>query len=171
MKIVTENDEFFKVIDVLARPKSVIHIATYNLFSGVLDDGRYTNDWKNEKWRNRVGEWLDLVHARDTTVNIKIGKPLFKGCQMDENPQCALHRQEEKWDGRLNQMDKRWPKFTFKIVGLSHVKLILFKHENGDVYSVYGGRNLTDAPLTDISFIDTKQEMYDRLMQVYDQIR
>jgi hypothetical protein len=171
VKIVTSNEEYFKIIKTLARPKSEIRIATYNLFAGVLPDGRYTNDWNKANWHNNVGELLDHIHKMDVKVEIKVGKPLFGTCPLQDNPQCSMHKKEEKWDGRLDQMDKRWPKFTFQIMGLSHAKIILIKHADGKRFSIYGGRNLTDAPLMDLSFVDADPKIYQRLLTVYDTLQ
>jgi len=172
MKIITSNEEFFRFIRLLAKRKGAeVRIASYNLFTGVLDDGRYTNDWSNVKWHNDVGELFDLLYKNGVKVEVKIGKPLFKSCKMQDNPLCALHRQEEKWDGRVSQMDKRWPTFTFHILALSHAKLILIDHKNGNVFSIYGGRNLTDAPLADVSFIDADPEIYSKLLKVYQELK
>jgi hypothetical protein len=171
MKIITSLEEYFKIIKTLARPKAEIRIATYNLFAGVLPDGRYTNDWGKENWHSNVGELLDHLHELDVKVEIKIGKPLFGKCKLQDNVECCMHKKEEKWDDRLGQMDKRWPKFTFQILGISHAKLILFKLEDGRHFSIYGGRNLSDAPLMDLSFVDVDPKIYQKLLKVYETLQ
>jgi hypothetical protein len=171
LRIVSTAAEYFAAIRSLVVQGSDVKIATYNLFTGMLHDGRYMNDWRNPAYHNEVGALFDDLQRAGARVEVKIGKPLFRACPMQDDPRCQMHKQEEKWDGRLVECDKRWPNFTFRILALSHAKLVLIKHPSDLTFSIFGGRNLSDVQLDDLSFISSDARLFARLIAAYDQLK
>jgi hypothetical protein len=165
--IIQETDtEFFGTIHRLVKPRCEVRIATHNLYTGVNVDGQYSNEWLGAE-QNRVGELFDHLHKMDVDVEIKIGIPFVRACQLSDDHRCAMHAQGEKWDTRLQNVDKRWPKFRYKVLANSHAKLVLITPH----HSIFGGRNLSSSDLQDLSFYSDDPALFKKLMDFYERLK
>lgn len=81
MEILETSQSYFNKIKKIIKVDSSVHISTFNIYAGVLDDGRYVNDWGG-KFQNQVGKLFDYMDLRNCKVHIKVGKPRPSKCPL-----------------------------------------------------------------------------------------
>lgn len=180
LTILQTKQSFFNKINSLVKSKASVKIATYNVWAGVLDDGRYTNDWGG-KYKNEVGMLFDNLAMNKCNVIVKVGVPRSGKCELydliglssvedgelpfDSNL-CALAKKDTKWDARFEHMQARWNKFKFEKLTNNHTKLILISPS----HYIIGGRNLADSEDKDLSFYGNDKEMYEKLLSIFEKL-
>lgn len=174
MEILQSKSIFFSKIRHLIKRDAEVNIATYNIFTGILDDGRYTNDWGG-KFFNEVGALFDNLSLKNCKTHIKIGIPRPFKCQLYEEmidsdephnfdaSHCSSVSKSEKWDARFEHIKNRWNRLKFSVVDNSHIKLILVSPN----HYIIGGRNLSNSEDKDLSFYGFNQETYDQLLNIF----
>lgn len=80
-EVITSSEEHFDTIRKCITKNATVKIATYNLYVGVLSDGRYVNDW-GPGYRNEAGLLLDELCRKHCDVTIKVGKPRQAHCPL-----------------------------------------------------------------------------------------
>ena len=177
MEILQSKSLFFSKIRTIIKRNAEVNIATYNIFTGILDDGRYTNDWGG-KFFNEVGALFDNLSLKDCHTHIKIGIPRPFKCQLYEEivesdvnntfdaSHCSSVSKSAKWDSRFEHIKTRWNRIKFSVVDNSHIKLILVSPN----HYIIGGRNLSNSEDKDLSFYDTNQDMYNQLLNIFNKL-
>jgi len=180
IEILVSKQSFFTKINQLIKNKAKVHIATYNVWTGILEDGRYTNDWGG-KYLNEVGMFFDSLMLNNCSVTVKIGVPRGGDCKLYDMIQlseiedgelpfdsgtCALKSKDKKWIRRFEHMEKRWHKFDFQQLENNHTKLILVSPN----HYIIGGRNLSNSEDKDLSFYGSDVETYSKLLRIFDKL-
>lgn len=176
MEILQTRQEYYIKINSLLKKKSEVKIATYNMYAGVLDDGRFVNDWGG-KYFNAVGAMFDIMALKSCDVHIKVGVPRKSECPLagitvfDSNgtkidDDCAISVRNTKWDQRIEATKKRWWRFKFDLIDKSHIKLVLVSPN----HCIFGGRNLSDSEDSDISFYVSDDGIYKQLLDIFNNI-
>lgn len=175
MEIIQTNEEYFKKINSLLEDGLKVYIASFGIYAGVLEDGRYTNEWGRD-YRNEVGLLFDRLSEFDCDTTIKIGKPWKQECPLfdktfiakdsygiDKEVGCSAKEKNRKWFGRYDHVVERWPKINFMLLNNSHVKLILIE----GWHCIFGGRNLSDSNSHDLSFYSKDKTLFKKLKKVW----
>jgi len=177
MEIINSKDEYFRKINNLLKKNSEVKIATFNIYTGVLDDGRFVNDWGG-KFFNNVGALFDTLTLKSCDVHIKVGVPRKSDCPLKNvdvftkdgeliEDDCAVAKKDGKWDKRFEESKKRWKRIKFDTIENSHVKLVLISPN----HCIFGGRNLSDSRDSDLSFYVSDNKLYKELLEIFDGIK
>lgn len=180
LEILQTKQSFFNKINKILKSKAKVHIATYNVWTGVLEDGRYTNDWGG-RYINEVGALFDEMMLNKCDVQVKIGVPRSGKCELFDmihlssqedgelpfNAElCSISQKDKKWDKRFEHMQNRWHKFKFHQLDNNHTKLVLISPN----HYIIGGRNLSNSEDKDLSFYGNDQEMYNKLLIIFNEL-
>lgn len=176
IEVIEHKQDYFRKISSLLEKNSKVKIATFNIYTGVLDDGRYVNDWGG-KFFNNVGALFDLMTLKSCDVHVKVGVPRKSTCPLKDlsaftkdgeliEEECLLGKRDAKWDGRWAETRKRWKRINFEEIGQSHVKLVLISPN----HCIFGGRNLSDSGDSDLSFYTADDDMFEELLNIFERL-
>lgn len=142
----------YLISEVGKNPKSVI-ITSYGIYAGITQDGRDSTEW-GDKFHLYSRDFLDIIAAiRD--VRIIIGLPDYRSCKGSKSCEDCEVSYVASLIKIYNHAEK-FPRFKWRISTSSHLKSVLFIHEDTgpkpNITGVIGGRNLNDSTWFDASY-------------------
>jgi hypothetical protein len=162
-----EKHAEFLVKEISSGQITKLQIASFNLWAGILHDGR---EWPPLR-DNPASNIFDACEAHKVETEVVIGIPPFysrAGATQAPCLFCANHHR--RLFLRLKACRKRWPKIAWFYHPHSHTKLSLGWNKDQVLWAVTGGHNLGDSKMVDFSIL-LDQHAAKLLVPVFEQVK